>query len=159
MAKSQTSSVNPHTDNTESIPQKVVLRAGDSARQYLQDIMLGTFKRHLEWKKLNEEQQQKIIDVVDEATKETVEKMAEHLATDGRKAIPVTIDSVQAKGSLKIAASAKQTADNANDLMAAQGGWGYFQTYDIKNNLDRKQARPDPDQPDLAAETSEGEGS
>lgn len=142
--------VNQQQTNAEPIPAETIIAAGESARQKLQDEIVKLVREMpSDWRSMSEEVQERFITRIDGITDGTLRAIIRHLATDGRKVIRTTIESLQVKDSLKVSLTAQKTNENVADIGNSQGSWCYLVTYDEKNNTERTRLKSDPQEPSL----------
>jgi len=124
--------------NIETIPEQTKAGAQESVRQrLLNQIMQIMREMPSDWRTMSEETQSSFIQRADFLANETLRKIIDQLATDGRNAIKVTVEALAVKDSLKLTVIAPKTSANINDVGEAQGSWAYLITYNEKNNMDR----------------------
>lgn len=138
------------TANYEPIPAETLISADESARQKLQDNVMQVLREMpSDWRTMSEEAQERFITRVDGICENLLKAIIRHLATDGRKVVRTTVESLQVKDSLKVQLTAQKTSDNVADIGNAQGSWCYIIMFDEKNNLERKRPTAERDEPGL----------
>lgn len=135
------------TKNNEQIPNETKILAHERACQKLIDSFFKVLREMpSDWRSMSEDAQKNTIQKIDFLVENILRSVIDALATDGRNAIKVTVDSMAVKDSLKLQLIAPKTVANINDIGEAQGSWAYLITYNEKNNMDRILPKAEPDQ-------------
>lgn len=116
----------------------------------VRDDIIGIFKNHGDWKKLQEAKQKDIAHAAEQLAKDVVRKSAEIIAGRGFQSVHGKLEKVEVKDGLKLTITASKMVDARRDLMDQQGGGITLVLSDISPYMmQRSEPDIDVDQPDL----------
>ena len=133
----------PLVENTINISEKFLL--GDLLKVVMQEIRLMPFA----WAVLPEKDQQKIIDRIEQKTKEAVRQTIKIIAADNRPHLVADVEQVTFKDGIKVQLQVSKQAADRHELADSTGTMVLIVLPHIDKHLCGEMPKAEPDQPSL----------